>query len=282
MTPRAAETAPASRVFRRASLGLLAAVAGMACATATNYLDPDGPRYAGVKPEDCAAPPARSDTVRVVTFNIEYAKKVEQAVAALRSHADLRNPDVLNLQEMDAPSVERIARELGFNFVYYPGSLHPGTKRDVGNAILSPWPIEDDRKLLLPHPSRILRQRRAAVSARVVIAGRAVRVYSIHFGSPLGISGGSRRRQAEVVLNDARGQQGPVIHAGDFNSKGIGDVFEAAGYAWQTKRVGGTRGIFSFDHVFARGFTPRAAGVARHVRASDHSPVWAILAWESP
>jgi endonuclease/exonuclease/phosphatase family metal-dependent hydrolase len=216
-----------------------------------------------------------------VTFNIEYAKRIDAALAALRSHPDLRGADVLALQEMDAPGVERIARELGLNYVYYPASLHPGTRRDVGNAILSPWPLDDDRKLLLPHRSRVLGQGRAAVTARVLVAGRPIRVYSVHLGSPLGTSGGNRRQQAEVILADARAFAEPVLVAGDFNSSSVGRLFEGEGFVWPTKGKGATTRRFSFDHVLARGLVPRAvagAGVAREVRdASDHRPVWAVL-----
>jgi endonuclease/exonuclease/phosphatase (EEP) superfamily protein YafD len=128
----------------------------------------------------------------------------------------------------------------------------------------------------------VLGQGRAAVTARVLVAGRAIRVYSVHLGSPLGTSGGNRRQQAEVVLADARAVPEPVLVAGDFNSSSVGRAFEAEGFAWPTKAVGATTRRFSFDHVFARGLTPgaaTAAGVAREVRdASDHRPVWAVLA----
>jgi endonuclease/exonuclease/phosphatase family metal-dependent hydrolase len=264
--------------LRAASVALLAGL-GIGCATAHNYLERDGPRYEGshAAPREQVAPA----TVRVVTFNIEYAKRMERAIAALRDRAPLRDPDLLLLQEMDAAGVDAAARGLGLNFVYFPGSRHPKTKRDLGNAVLSPWPIEAAWKLPMPHPSRILRQARAAVGARVRIGDRAVRVYSLHLGSPLAISGGKRRDQIEVVLADARDSLDPVVIGGDFNSKGVGRTIVAAGFHWPTERVGGTRGWLSFDHVFARGLGPAesSAGVVRDVDASDHRPVWAVLAF---
>ena len=108
----------------------------------------------------------------------------------------LRNADVLVLQEMDAPGVEAVARALHMNYVYYPVSLNPKYGRDFGNAILSPWPIEESRKVLLPHTSRILKQARAAVAARVRVGDRTVQVYSVHLGAPFGTSPGNRRKQA--------------------------------------------------------------------------------------
>jgi endonuclease/exonuclease/phosphatase family metal-dependent hydrolase len=216
--------------------------------------------------------------VRVVTYNVEYALRVPQAVAALRASPDLRAPDLLLLQEMDAAGVETIARELSLGYVYFPASITPKTGRDFGNAVLSAWPIESAAKLPLPHPSRIIRQARAAVSARVCVGGRAVRVYSVHCGSPFGISDGQRRAQVKALLDDARRHPEPAIVGGDFNSVGVGRVLVADGFAWPTERVGGTRGRYAFDHVFARGFTAVGAGVVREAtEASDHRPVWATL-----
>jgi endonuclease/exonuclease/phosphatase family metal-dependent hydrolase len=214
----------------------------------------------------------------VVTYNVEYALRVPKAVAALRASPALRAPDILLLQEMDAAGVETIARELSLDFVYFPASITPKTGRDFGNAVLSAWPIESAAKLPLPHPSRILNQARAAVSARVCVGGRAVRVYSVHCGSPFGISDGQRKAQVRAVLADARAHPEPAIVGGDFNSHGVGRVLVADGFAWATERVGGTRGRFSFDHVFARGLGVAGAGVVREAaEASDHYPVWATF-----
>ncbi len=47
-----------------------------------------------------------------------------------------------------------IARALEMNSILFPGAIHPKTGRDFGNALLSPWPLEDARKLILPGESR--------------------------------------------------------------------------------------------------------------------------------
>jgi endonuclease/exonuclease/phosphatase family metal-dependent hydrolase len=256
---------------------LVAAVTGAGCATATNYLEPEGPVYRGFSDVS----PQKDADIRVVTFNIAFALRVDRAIEALTAHRALRGADVLVLQEMDAPGVEAIGRALHMNYVYYPISRHPKYGRDFGNAVLSPWPIEESRKLLLPHTSAILKQARAAVAARVRVAGQAVEVYCVHLGSPLGASGADRRRQAEAILVDASLVPGPVIVAGDFNSHGIGEAFAAQGFTWPTRDVGGSVRWFSFDHVLVRGLrlAGSAAGVARDVKdASDHRPVWAELA----
>jgi endonuclease/exonuclease/phosphatase family metal-dependent hydrolase len=274
---------------RRAGLGpgggaavrvVLLAALGASCAT-YNYREPLGPLYVGSGGVAGDPPPA----IRVVTFNVEVARRVHEAIEALREEP-LRGADVLALQEMDAPGVATIAAALGMSYVYYPASVYPKTKRDFGNAILSPWPIEAPRKVLLPHKSLVANQYRIAVTATVRVGGRPIRVYSVHFGAPLGTSGGKRWDQAEAVLADAASSPEPVVILGDFNSRGVAEKIAARGYTWLTREAGpSTRRLghgLSFDHVLVRGLARAAeepyVGVARDgPRASDHWPVWARL-----
>src|SRR5262245_25617972 len=263
----------AGMMGKRVAIAALCILSAAGCKTATNYLDPSGPVYRG---GSASAAPEYKD-IRVVTFNIEFGMHVDRAIAALEDHPALRGADLVALQEMDAPGVAKIAAALHMNYVYYPVSLNPKYGRDFGNALLSPWPIEDTRKILLPHTSRFLKQGRAAASARVRIANRDVHVYCFHLGSPFGAGPAGRRERAEVLLPDARNVAGPVIVAGDFNSHGIGERFEAEGFSWPTRDVGKSVRGFSYDHIFVRGLRLQGtqAGVAHEVKdASDHRPVW--------
>jgi endonuclease/exonuclease/phosphatase family metal-dependent hydrolase len=260
-------------------------VPSLGCRTAQVYLDPRQPVYTGSFAGE-AAPDRRPDDapdsgLRIVTFNVEYALRVDRALLALRDHPQLRGADLVALQEMDAPGTEAIARGLGLHYVYYPASVHPKHNRDVGNAILSRWPIESTFKLPLPHKSRLVGQARLAAGAVVLVRGQRVRVYSLHLGSPFGNSPGHRRDQLQVVLCDAKesGDEAVVV-AGDFNSGSLGERMVAAGYRWLTRGIGHTTRRFSFDHVFVRGLPvgESRAGVARDVKdASDHRPVWVDL-----
>jgi endonuclease/exonuclease/phosphatase family metal-dependent hydrolase len=275
----------------RPCLALALATTVVACASAVNYLDPSEPRYlhareGAARGSDLAAAP-----VRVVTFNIAYALEIDRAIELLRTSEPLRAPDILALQEMDAPGTERIARALGMNAVYFPSGVHPKYERDFGCAILSPWPLEEPRKLILPHGARVSGLRRAAVSATVVRGGQRIRAYSLHLPSPLAISGGSRKEQLRAVVADAASAEDPVVIAGDFNSHEKVEELARAGFVWVTRDVGATTrfrllGIglagLSYDHVLARGLRPvpgpGAAGVVADNRgASDHKPVWAVL-----
>jgi endonuclease/exonuclease/phosphatase family metal-dependent hydrolase len=255
-------------------LGLLLAAG---CATARNYEDPKGPVRVGVG----APPPSPRAELRVVSFNIKFATHVDRAVALLSRPGPLRDADVLVLQEMDEASTEEVARALGLNHVYVPSAVHPSSHRDFGVAILSPWSLEDPRKVPLPHEHRFRHLRRAAAAVTAITALGPVRVYGVHLESPSGLWGGDRRDQARAVLADASTWAGPVVVAGDFNGRGGAQETAKAGFLWLTERVGPTAFLFAFDHVLARGLCPAgegAAGVSKDATdASDHDPVWAVL-----
>jgi len=272
--------------FQFAILAVALAFAAAACAITKNYLDPSAPKYVGDHtPRLEATRRLRPDgPFRVVTFNISYGSHLDRALEVLRKNEPLRDFDALALQEMDAPGVERIARELGLRYVYFPAGVHPDKKRDFGCAILSPWPLENPVKLVLPHEALGTGLRRAATVATVVREDQRFRFYSVHLSGALAISAASRREQVDIMIADARASAEPVIIAGDFNSYGIGREFAKAGFTWITSDVGPTlRNVFfkfRYDHIFARGLSevpvPALAGVVQdNRRASDHRPVWA-------
>lgn len=253
---------------------VFAAAAG--CAPTHNYDDPRGPRYA-VQASPRADP---SQTLKVVTFNVRYALRARRAAEVLLRTPALSDADLVALQEMDLPGVQEIARALAMNAVYYPAAVHHRHGKDFGNAILFRGPIEEDGKLLLPHPGRIRGMQRIAAYATVRAGAGPVRVYSVHLGAASDVFPAARLAQVGTIVEHARAHE-RVIVAGDFNERAaVGRAFEAAGYTWVTKEAGPTVSRFSWDHVFARGLEragPEGWGVADPAGASDHSPVWAAL-----
>jgi endonuclease/exonuclease/phosphatase family metal-dependent hydrolase len=258
----------------------LAALALGGCAKARNYTDPNAPRYE----TSHGVPGTPNGILRVVSFNLKYAEKVDEAIADFRDTAALRDPDILALQEMDAEGTERVARALEMNSVFFPAAIHPRTGREFGNALLSPWPLEDARKLILPGESRFTGLKRAATVATVSLPRHRVRAYSVHIETPFHLGSKGRRAQVQAIVDDARASLLPVVVAGDFNSRGLSEPFEEAGYLWLTRNLRNTSGWWALDHIFARGLEPpgpAAAGVAEDVYdASDHKAVWALLAVE--
>ncbi|HXK11526.1 MAG TPA: endonuclease/exonuclease/phosphatase family protein [Vicinamibacteria bacterium] len=274
-------------------LGAALALAACGCGSAVNYLDPAGPVYVTSHPGP-VRPAVPGAPFRVVTFNIDFGIEVDRAIEVLRRTEPLRSLDALALQEMDAPGTERIARALGMNSVYFPSGVHPKHGRDMGCAVLSPWPLEEPRKLLLPHAARVNHLQRAVTSAVVVRGSERVRVYSVHLPSPPAESGGSRREQLRVLAADANAVPGPVVIAGDFNSHDKVEELARAGFTWLTRDephttefsfLGLGLGGAAYDHILVRGLESApgdgAVGVVADNRgASDHKPVWAVVVAE--
>jgi endonuclease/exonuclease/phosphatase family metal-dependent hydrolase len=246
------------------------------CRTGRNYPEPAEPRYGGTTAVEA---PRRNDTLRIVSFNIEFAKRVDSAIALLRSDTTLRGADVILLQEMDAPSTQRIAEALGMAYVYYPAIYHKRAKHDFGNAVLSRWPIVEDAKLILPHPSRYAGTNRTATAATLRVGDTLVRVYSTHLGTPLDVRGSRRREQLRAIVADAA-RFPLVVIAGDLNDHDVGRVARDAGYAWPTESGPRTTRLGRWDHIFLKGLkapeTNASGTVLDAYRISDHRPVWAL------
>ena len=258
-----------------ASQWLLVALLATACRTGRPYPDPSAPRHAGSGPRWPA--PAAGDTIRVVSFNIEFAERIDAAIALLTTDPALRDAGIVLLQEMDADGTRRVAEALRMSWVYYPALLHKRTRRDFGNAVLSRWPIVEDAKLVLPHPSWYAGTHRIATAATVQAGDAPLRVYSTHLGTPLDVNDHGRREQLRAILADAA-RHGRVIIGGDMNTSRVGTVARDAGYTWPTSGIGRTTRFGRWDHVFVRGLamppTESAGVVARGKGISDHHPVW--------
>lgn len=263
----------------RLGAALLPLAAAAACAPTVNLLHPGLPRFEG-RYASADPPPATGAPLRVVTFNIKMSRLIDRALAVLDDER-LRAADIYSLQEMDEEGVERIARHLRLNYVYFPSVIHPARGRHFGPALLSRWPIDTAWKVLLPHAGSLRGQRRTATAAVLLVHGVRVRAYAVHLENQTKLSERAYREQAAAVLADAARSPDPVVIAGDFNGYDIGRYVEGKGYRWPTENVGATSSFFSLDHIFVRGLEPAraaAAGVVRELRgASDHRPVWAAL-----
>jgi endonuclease/exonuclease/phosphatase family metal-dependent hydrolase len=240
--------------------------------------DQTGPRFTGGHSR-----PGRPVAIalRIVTFNVKFSRYVDRALQLFEKSQALQDLDILALQEMDEAGVEKIARRLGLNYVYYPAVVHSTHGKNFGNALLSPWRILEDQKIFLPHSGQIEKMQRIAVAATFKIGRWKVRAYSLHLGTALEILPRQRKHQVEAVLADAERFSGPIIMVGDMNARGIGRFLEKQGYFWATKSVRRTISLFAWDHIFIRNFegSPRGkVGVVKdNLQASDHKPVWMVL-----
>jgi len=125
---------------------------------------------------------------------VQEAYRCDSTIPATASRSAGR---VLLAQLGPQEDVVDAARDLGLNLRYAPSMRNGVLQSDRGNAILSSLPLSDPQAIELP----LVLQRRVAVSSRVEVAGRDIRVVSAHLdprGAPghrwLGAAG--RERQA--------------------------------------------------------------------------------------
>ncbi len=252
--------------------------AATACAQAANYEGARSPRFSGSYAA-AAAPDTPDQALDVVTFNIQFSRRIDLAQELFDSLDELRRADIVLLQEMDAPGVRALAAHLSMSYVYYPALVHPKTQRDFGNAVLSRWPIVSDRKILLPHRGLFDGSQRAATCATLATPVAHVEACSLHLATPLELLPGARRDQLRAVASEL-GSATHAVVGGDLNGHGLGTIMTREAFEWPTKGIGGTRGAFSLDHIFTRGLRTQTVGkVSDTLGASDHAAVWTRLAW---
>lgn len=241
-------------------------------------------------------PPARADDrpadLRVVSWNIEFARRTHRAASALQWHPDLRESDIVLLQEMDESGTAEIAGHLGLSYAYIAASIHPQTGRNFGNAVLSRWTLSDVDVVHLPYLASLQGQPRLALSATVQHPAGSVRAFSVHSETP--VLTRRKRLLQFVALGDAVGRwpDVPVVVGGDFNTasaRSIRAVDEELGGrtlrrvsagVGPTLRRAGRR--FELDHVFAARLWPIAARTADAHDASDHLPICVDLSFSRP
>jgi endonuclease/exonuclease/phosphatase family metal-dependent hydrolase len=266
----------------RTYLFIMFLILGLACHPLHIYDSPEGPVFRGSFLSDQRI---ESDSLKVVSFNIEWGADIEQAVLQLQQSPPLQDIDVLLLQELHVPGTETIARALGMNYVYFPVVRHPRHGQDFGNAILSRWPIGTSEKILLPHGAPLIGTRRIAVRSTVVIANDSVLVYNVHTATPVSPHS-KRQEQVQTVLESVPDEAPLVIAGGDFNTawqsniRALDAAFGEKGFLSATQSIDvtsfkGSHG-FKLDHIYVRGFTLVRAG-AVDTDASDHRIVWCIL-----
>jgi endonuclease/exonuclease/phosphatase family metal-dependent hydrolase len=284
---------PLSLVLIGALLGLvIVSYVLFASRSVTNYNDPDGPKFEG---SYALEQPPFDGQLKAVTWNIAFAGEIEQAITELRDSEELRQADVIMLQEMDETGTEQIAQALGYNYVYYPASVHSRHDKNFGNAVLSRWPIVDSAKIILPHNNPTNDQIRIATRATIDIDGRQIPIYSVHTETFL-LGPQQRNDQIAAVAEEAAmmlaSEVDYAIIGGDFNTltpdsmAALVTRMEEAGLEWVSQGAGETldkAGLgVALDHIFASNMTQLATGAYSASNTSDHFPVWVDLALDEP
>ncbi|MFF8972264.1 endonuclease/exonuclease/phosphatase family protein [Streptomyces sp. NPDC014995] len=170
--------------------------------------------------------------MRVVTWNLwwRFGPWRDRQKAVLSVLRDLA-PDVVGLQEVWSAGGENqaewLAGELDLHWTWAPSPDPERWQRrigdpsvDIGNAVLSRWPVTEQETLALPAPSE-LADGRTALYARLAAPGHDIPFFTTHLTSALHASA-VRCRQvtalAELVARHRGGTDFPPVVTGDFNA----------------------------------------------------------------
>jgi endonuclease/exonuclease/phosphatase family metal-dependent hydrolase len=243
-----------------------------------DYSDPEGPVYEGSYAD--TAPPF-DGRLRVVSWNLHYGQELKQIIETLETSDELRDADILLLQELNSEGAEALAQELHYDYVYYPAAMDRERQKEYGNAILSKWPLRDERKLVLPNSLPGWLEDRNAARATTTVDGRDILLYSAHLDTVW------MDPQGEFLGKEISQHPEMAILGGDFNSwrsASIASLQRALKGAGMQRLAEGTGYTFSLlglpltlDHIFTAEGLDYRAGVLRQTEASDHLPVWADI-----
>ena len=194
-----------------------------------------------------APPPPSADParVRVVHWNIEHGNAYLLIEQALRAHPDLRDADLVLLNEVDLGMARAdnrdvaadLARALGLHGVFAPLFLETTPGRDddprraagrdnqeslFGVAILSRWPITGARIVELPSPERIQFDVERMVGRHIGLVAEIERpaapLVAVSTHLEVHRTRAHRAAQVRVLAGALRDETRPVILAGDFNT----------------------------------------------------------------
>ncbi|MEO6244716.1 MAG: endonuclease/exonuclease/phosphatase family protein [Opitutaceae bacterium] len=244
-----------------------------------------------------SAPPLPPLHVRLMTYNIHGCSGMDGRVSPRRVARAIatHQPDIVALQEVDLgrrrsraeDQAAIIAEELGFHAVFCPTVTVDN--EHYGHALLSRWPLEVVKRVLLPSDRRSRwKEPRAALWARVQVNASAVHVIVTH----LGLGPHERVLQMKTLMGPewigGIPADEPVIFCGDMNSipgsapykiaaAGLRDIQKGKKGRRPLNTFTSSRPLLRLDHVFVSAhFEPLAVTVPRTDLtrvASDHLPL---------
>jgi endonuclease/exonuclease/phosphatase family metal-dependent hydrolase len=193
--------------------------------------------------------------------------------------------DLISLQEVLRPDrgddpLEALAEALGLHVVFAATRVH--RRGEIGNAILSRWPIAGVSMLDLSYNTL---ERRVAIAAQIKTAEAELDVVATH----LALADRTRHRQVKSLLDHPRFHQTPTLLMGDMNAwrqcqatVALDQLHEHDNHEWPASFPAASP-MLALDRIYARGLHLIAieahdSRAAR--RASDHLPVVARVKLE--
>ncbi|HEY0003944.1 MAG TPA: endonuclease/exonuclease/phosphatase family protein [Pyrinomonadaceae bacterium] len=245
------------------------------------------------------SPPAPDAELKIVSYNIRWrgGEELRRIIELLRQDEKLGRASIIGLQEVDRNkkrtgnrnTVRELAEGLGMYYAWAAPPPAPGAKEqeeETGVAILSAYPMDEVRCVVLPHPGPGGR-RRVALGATLKIGATQVRVYSVHAETRISVE--DRMEQLQAVLDDLKqAKTAHVIVLGDFNTwqgsagRETVKLFSKAGFTTPLPEdeptIASKQFIFTFklklDWIWLRGFKATGYGIEQKINISDHWPLW--------
>ena len=239
--------------------------------------------------------------IKIVSFNMRWrgGDDLSALIKLLKEDKEIGGAAVIGLQEVDRDkkrtantnTARKMAEELGVHYAWAAPPPAEGKERDeeeTGVAILSPFPLTDVTRIVLPNPGPGGR-RRVALGATVQIGDKRLRAYSVH--AETRTTNEKRIEQLKAVLDDLQSNHAKVKYAvvlGDFNTvtgkdrnatsrlfsdKEFLTPFSIDEPTWRTFII-----KLKLDWLWLRGgFEVKEYGIDRKIEMSDHWPLWAVV-----
>ena len=243
-----------------------------------------------------------TNELKIVSYNIRWRSgdELDQIVRWLKASPDAPAAAIIGLQEVDRAkkrsgnvnNAKVLAERLGMYYAWAAPNAARGSKtkeEETGVEILSFYPMEDVTRVVLTRAGPGERSR-IALGATIKIGNTRVRVYSVHGETRLTM--GEKISQFRSVLDDLSKfpKSMPAIVLGDFNSwelPAIDDIRKLFTKAGFTTPIPDDESTFlkdavlfdlklKLDWIWLRRLTPKAYGIDRALKVSDHFPLWTV------
>ncbi|MFN2499667.1 MAG: endonuclease/exonuclease/phosphatase family protein [Pyrinomonadaceae bacterium] len=235
--------------------------------------------------------------LKIVSYNIRWrgGEDLKKLIQVLQTDSELGQAAILGLQEVDrqkkrtenANTVKLLAEELGMHYAWTaPPTPRAEKEEETGVAILSPYPLAEVKRIVLPHEGAG-RRRRVAIGATAVIGDTRIRFYSVHLETRMSVK--KKLEQMQAVLADLEHfpRKMPAIVVGDLNTwepqavNKTEKLFKAQGFKtpFDNDSTFFRRLLFvplklKLDWMWLRNLEVTKFGIDKTVKLSDHWPLW--------
>jgi endonuclease/exonuclease/phosphatase family metal-dependent hydrolase len=252
----------------------------------TNLLEIGGPG----KP---IVPTSTPVELTIVTYNIRW--RAGDQLKQIGNWLKEKHPAIVALQEVDRArqrtgktnTARALAEQLGMFYAWAaPPTAKPADEEETGVELLSPYPLSNVTRIILPNPGPGGRSR-VALGATIKMGKMDVRVYSVHAENRMAEP--KKVEQLNAVLADLERlpKSTPAIVMGDFNTwerpmiDRARELFTKAGFVtpFPDGRATFQRKIVLFDlelkldWIWLRGFESKSFDIDRSFTVSDHFPL---------